>query len=125
MICNEVLYCVVMGSIKLSLLAMYGAIFPQRRFHWALWFTTFLVVAWVIYGSFTGIFACVPVNALWEPGTPGAKCITYGTLVVAAGVHNIILDFIILALPVPMVWSLSMSKQKKWMLIFTFAMGGR
>lgn len=125
MICNKVLYCIVMGLIKLSVLALYGAIFPQRRFHWALWFTTFLLVSWVIYGCSKGIFACVPVQALWDPDTPGATCITYGTLVVAAGVHNIILDFIILALPIPMVWRLSMSKQKKWMLIFTFATGSR
>lgn len=125
MICNEVLYCTVMGLIKLSLLAMYGSIFPQRRFHWALWFTAFLVISWVIYGCLTGILQCVPVQALWDTTIEDDHCITYGTLVIVAGVHNIVLDFIILALPIPMVWSLSMSKQKKRMLVFTFAMGGR
>lgn len=125
MICNEVLYCVVMGLIKLSLLAMYGSIFPQRKFHWALWLTAFLVISWVIYGSLTGILECVPIEALWDTSIKDAKCIEYGTLVVAAGVHNILLDFIILTLPIPMVWRLSMSKQKKRMLMFTFAMGGR
>ncbi|KUI56623.1 hypothetical protein VP1G_04044 [Cytospora mali] len=124
MICNEVLYCTVMGLIKISLLAMYGSIFPQQRFRWVLWFTAFLVVSWVIYGSLTGILQCVPVQALWDTSITNAHCITYGTLVIVAGVQNILLDFIILTLPIPMIWRLSMSKQKKNMLIFTFAMGG-
>lgn len=125
MICNEVLYCLIMGLIKLSIIVMYGSIFPQRRFHWALWFTAFLIVSWVTYGVLTGILECVPLEALWDPSIKDAKCINYGTLVVAAGVHNILLDFIILALPIPLVWALNMSREKKRMLIFTFAMGGR
>lgn len=125
MICNEVLYCTIMGLIKLSLLTMYAGIFPQRKFQWALWCTAFLILSWVIYGSLTGILQCVPVQALWDMSITDAYCIQYGTVVIAAGVQNILLDFIILTLPVPMIWRLSMSRQKKRMLIFTFAMGGR
>ncbi|PSR79597.1 hypothetical protein BD289DRAFT_375278 [Coniella lustricola] len=124
MICNEVLYCFVMGLIKLSLLFLYNSIFPQRQFRWVLWFTAFLIVSWVAYGTLTGILECVPVSALWDTTIAKSYCIDYGTLVVVAGVHNIVLDFIILILPMPLVWRLSMSRQKKFMLVFTFAMGG-
>lgn len=126
MLCNEILYCIVMTLIKLSLLTMYGTIFPQRRYRWALWATAFFCLTWAIWGSLTSIMECIPLKAMWDTSVKNARCIDkFGTLVVVGGAQNILLDFIILALPIPMVLRLHMSTQQKRMLIFTFAMGGR
>lgn len=126
MLCNELLYTAVMCLIKLSLLSLYGSIFPQMRSHWATWITAFLVITWAIWGMLCCVLECIPLQALWDPSIKDAHCIdNFGIQVAVSGAENIVLDLIILTLPVLGVLRLHMSKQQKRMLVFTFAMGGR
>lgn len=42
-----------------------------------------------------------------------------------AGALNIITDLTLLLMPIPLVWRLHTSKQNKWQITMTFALGSR
>lgn len=124
-IINENLYCVCMAFLKFSILSMYGSIFPQRKFHYCLWAVAAFMTCWAISCAFVAIFQCTPIAFGWDPSIVGGTCVNYGALVLVAGICNIITDFVVLAMPIPLVLKLNLSTQRKRMVIFTFAMGGR
>lgn len=123
-IINENLYCVCMAFLKFSILSMYHAIFPQKRFHYCLWAVAIFMACWAISCAFVAIFQCTPIAFGWDPSIAGGTCVNYGALVLVAGICNIVTDFIVLAMPIPLVLKLNLSTQRKRMVIFTFAMGG-
>ncbi|KAI2625567.1 hypothetical protein GGR54DRAFT_505314 [Hypoxylon sp. NC1633] len=121
---DENAYFCSMASIKLSILTLYGSIFTSRRFHACLWAVAVVMVAWAVSCGFTSIFQCTPIPYNWDRSIEGGSCINYGVCVLVAGIINIITDFIILGMTIPMILPLHIPKQKKWLLVFTFAMGG-
>ncbi|KAI2768087.1 hypothetical protein F4815DRAFT_68448 [Daldinia loculata] len=123
-VCDEVLYTISLGFIKLSILRLYGSIFQSRRFHCCLWTFAVLVIVFHSTASIIDIFECRPIAFSWDTTIQFASCINYGLFVLLTGVVNIITDFIILCAPIPLVLRLQTSKHKKRLLIFTFAMGG-
>ncbi|KAI1477934.1 hypothetical protein K445DRAFT_307757 [Daldinia sp. EC12] len=119
----EVFYYVCIGFIKFSILSFYGAIFSSKRFQISLWIVGAFVAAWSISSTVVSIFQCTPIEFAWDTSIPGGFCINYGVLVLVAGVINVITDFVILALPIPMILRLQVTKQKRFQLVFIFATG--
>ncbi|KAI1258798.1 hypothetical protein F5Y18DRAFT_412152 [Xylariaceae sp. FL1019] len=123
-ISNENLYLYAMAFIKFSILTLYGTIFPSRPFHYCLWTVASVVGAWAISLSFVAIFQCTPIAYGWDIAVTGGYCLNYGLAVLIAGVVNIITDFTILLMPIPLILKLHVNKRKKRLLIFTFCLGG-
>lgn len=73
---------------------------------------------------FPSIFSCYPVEKSWDSSIPG-YCINYGTVTLVIGILNVIFDFAILGLPMPMLWKLRMSTRRKIWLSGVFAIGCR
>ncbi|POS80965.1 hypothetical protein DHEL01_v200638 [Diaporthe helianthi] len=122
-IATEVCYYLSMGFLKSSILRLYGSIFISRRFHACLWAVGAFVAGWTISAAGVSIGQCTPIAYGWDQTIPGGSCVKYGLLVLVAGVLNVVTDLIILVLPIPSVLRLQISKQKKYLIIFTFAMG--
>ncbi|KAF4630097.1 hypothetical protein G7Y89_g8043 [Cudoniella acicularis] len=120
---DENTYCFAMAFIKLSILKMYGDIFISKRFHYCLWAVAVFMIAWATAFSLTAIFQCTPIAFNWDITITDGFCINYGAVVMAAGAFNIATDLTILVMPIPMVLRLHTSKQKKWQVIFAFALG--
>ena len=80
-------------------------------------------------GSYTlaynlvAIFQCVPVKASWDTSIHGT-CVDLATEYFVAGITNVLTDIIILVLPIPLVWQLQVSVQKRWLIYGTFMLGG-
>lgn len=123
-IVDENTYSFSMACIKISILTLYGDIFSSRRFHYCLWTTAAVISAWALSCAFTAIFQCTPIAFNWDRSIEGGYCVKYAISLLVAGIINIITDFVILGLPIPMILRLRISKQKKWLLCFTFAAGG-
>ncbi|KAI0972146.1 hypothetical protein F4678DRAFT_472144 [Xylaria arbuscula] len=119
----EVFYYLCIGSIKLSILSFYGTIFTVKQFRPYLWTMALIVIAWCIASVVVSIAQCLPFQFGWDKTISGGVCINYGLLVLSAGIINVITDFIILCLPIPLILRLHISSQKKYLLIFTFASG--
>ena len=96
-------------AIKTSLLLLYYRIFGVVH-----WFRWLLVIAWSIVllhyviALFIGIFECTPVAFYWDKTIIGGTCINENKFYQWIGVANLLIDFMILCLTMPMVWRLQL-----------------
>ena len=75
-----------------------------------------------IASFFGDIFQCVPLRKLWIPTVPG-RCINFEALIIAGGVLNVVTDFAILGLPMPLLWRLEAPTRRKRLLSIVFSFG--
>ncbi|KAI0537287.1 hypothetical protein GGR58DRAFT_355458 [Xylaria digitata] len=123
-ISSEVIYSVVIVCIKWSILAFYGRIFPHKQFHWALLAVGVFMGAWMFTTVFAIIFQCVPIEYNWNMTIQGGHCIAIGQFALVTSILNVVTDVSILILPLPLVWKLNVTHQKRWALIVLFSLGG-
>lgn len=107
-----VIYAIGVVSIKLSLIFLYRRIFPNRQLHIALWIVGGVVVCMGIAAAFLAVFSCVPVNASWDHRVK-RRCIDSDTWTTIYGSQNVVTDFVLLFLPMPLVWRLNMATARK------------
>lgn len=114
------------GSVtlaKVSILLFYQRIFQIRKpFRIASWAVGFLVFGFFVSNEFGLIFSFSPVEAQWKVWMPFTT-IKIVEFWVAEGIINIVLDFIVLCLPQPLVWKLKMSWKQKVLLSGVFCLG--
>ncbi|KAI4232873.1 MAG: hypothetical protein L6R40_007277 [Gallowayella cf. fulva] len=113
----EFLWSVGITCIKLSILLFYRRLFPQqntsnrwRACHLALCIASGILGVISLFGS---AFQCTPVKFLWDPTIPGGHCINFSAFARFTSVVNIVTDVLILAMPIPIVWSLQLERSKK------------
>ncbi|QKX52999.1 uncharacterized protein TRUGW13939_00070 [Talaromyces rugulosus] len=119
---NEITYTMSLAFVKFSILLFYDRIFPNKGLRKAFLATALFIIAWIITSIFGSIFACVPVNKQWDPAVPG-KCMAFGSFVLGISIINIITDFTLLILPMPVIWGLNMKRTKKILTILTLVAG--
>ncbi|KAF2876436.1 hypothetical protein BDV95DRAFT_458081, partial [Massariosphaeria phaeospora] len=121
-------YNVCIPCIKLSILCLYARIFARATawFTPTLYLTAVFILLLTIPQSFTHIFQCIPVESLWRDFGPGFKvyCINFQAAIVSIGVLHIVTDWFILALPVPVIFSLKLEPRAKWTICSLFFIGG-
>ena len=110
-------------TVKLSFLYFYRRLFPQSSFKVALLAIGAFIISSSVAFLFLDILQCVPPASQWEPAVKG-KCVNFTAVVLAAGVINVVTDFAILLLPMPVLWNLKVSGARKRMIICTFMLGG-
>lgn len=79
-------------------------------------------MCWYIAAIICTILQCNPVAGVWDVAL-NAVCFDKQHLYWGAGISNMFLDIIILCLPMPVIWSLQLSKQKKAGLTLIFLTG--
>ncbi|KAF9890973.1 hypothetical protein FE257_005230 [Aspergillus nanangensis] len=73
---------------------------------------------------FLSIFQCNPVRAYWEISpTYDYTCMHSGAIVFAASVINIFTDFLVTALPMPLIWNLKLPTRQRLAVISIFGLG--
>ncbi|MCJ1313891.1 hypothetical protein MMC25_007571 [Agyrium rufum] len=120
----EVIYNPAIIAIKGSILLLYARLFPGREFRKLLWGSFAFVVIYSVIQAFLDIFQCVPVSAVWDPTVQNPRCIDLDSGLIVCSSINIATDVLILALPVPKLWALKISTEKKVQLIGIFLVGG-
>ncbi|KAJ5708018.1 hypothetical protein N7488_007819 [Penicillium malachiteum] len=118
----EALYVLTIMTVKCAILMFYRRVFPQKWFHTCIWVMVALVISYNISSFFATILQCVPVKHQWDTSVP-ATCIDYFAVVVYAGVFNVVTDFMILGMPIPLILKLQVSQNKKRGLIIVFSWG--
>jgi len=116
------LYVFGMVCVKFSILLLYARIFRSPVFTRALYALAAFIAAWALTAFFASIFNCYPISSAWDPSITG-RCIDYGKVTLVIGILNVLIDFTMLAYPIPMVWGLNMSTRRKILLSLTFAAG--
>lgn len=119
----EVIYALAIAAVKLSVLLLYRRLFPNRHFQVILWCVGAFILCYTIIGILVCIFECQPIEVAWEPSTKG-RCIHLSIATMFMACMNFITDFVTLLLPMPLLWRLQISKERKLQLIGIFLTGG-
>ncbi|KAJ5936610.1 hypothetical protein N7466_003060 [Penicillium verhagenii] len=119
---NQFTYFVLCPSIKISIICFYRRVFTTPRFQQYTFALNCLIAAWG-----TGIFLacagqCQPLNAYWNKSIAG-HCFNANLFFIVNQAFNVLMDFVILVLPVPMIWNLHRAWQDKLALNGVFAIG--
>ena len=79
----------------------------------------FLVVnaiAWFI----PSVVVCHPISTYWSLKVQSGRCINFNVFGTWISLPHIVSDLLIMALPLPLLWTMQMSKAKKIGLALTF-----
>jgi hypothetical protein len=123
----ETLYLVILTLTKNSILWFYLRIFPNRIFR----ICSFVTMAWVkisgVIFVFLQLFQCVPVQFIWDgwkKGDFGAhQCLDVTALAFTTATFGIAQDVVILALPLPLLAKLEVSRRSKLGIMLMFSLG--
>lgn len=78
--------------------------------------------AWAVAFMVLAFAQCVPVRKQWHPEIEGT-CVDRGAFYGYISLPNIIIDAVMLALPVPVIWKLQLKRNQKWILAPIFLIG--
>ncbi|KAL9066444.1 MAG: hypothetical protein Q9161_007583 [Pseudevernia consocians] len=120
---DDLIYNTGLTVVKLSVLLFYVRIFRIVLVYQVIfWIVAFLVISWGIAINFLAIFSCTPIHKSWDPTIPG-HCLKTGNTFLGATIPNIVIDFILLLLPIPMLWRLHVEILSKIALVGVFSAG--
>jgi hypothetical protein len=74
---------------------------------------------------FVAIFICRPIAFNWDHNIEGGKCGSQTVSFITVGVCDLIIDCLVFALPLPMIWNLQVSTGKRMALFGIFGLGIR
>ncbi|KAJ5310755.1 isoflavone reductase family protein [Penicillium atrosanguineum] len=119
---NQFTYFILCPAIKISIICFYRRVFTTPKFQTFTFGLNILIGAWGL-----GIFLacagqCRPLRAYWDGSVTGT-CFNADEFFIVNQAFNVLMDFIILILPVPMIWNLHRAWQDKLALNGVFALG--
>ncbi|KAE8360260.1 hypothetical protein BDV27DRAFT_42955 [Aspergillus caelatus] len=108
---------------KISAVFFYARVFRSNNsaFRINLWIIGALVAGWLISAEISTIFQCNPIAKAWNTTLPGT-CIKQYDWYLSTAILSTVIDFYILILPIPMIWSLKMSLRRRIYLLICFFM---
>ncbi|OLN96779.1 hypothetical protein CCHL11_02400 [Colletotrichum chlorophyti] len=118
---NELMYPLGLATARLSLVVLYHRIFGLFKARYYLYGLVAFIGAWSIYATVPTIVACIPVENFW---TTHKNCLDLSRLYLSIAIGSIITDFILIIIPIPYAMRLTMSFNKKMLLIMSFVFGG-
>lgn len=116
-------YATTIWLIKVSALLLYARIFKiNHRFLKVLWVFGGIITAWWIVTCITPWLWCRPLQKIINPLIPGT-CHNASGWYAASAFINAFFDFVVLILPVPVIWRLQMTFHRKAVITLLFFVG--
>jgi len=109
---------------KLSILTLFLRFISQRNLRVAVYTTMAIVVAYSLVTSFEWVYACQPLEKLWDLTVAGGSCIDWLKITVFNGFMNTTTDAVILVLPVLFLRKLQLPKKQKIGIVVLLMAGG-
>lgn len=110
--------------VKLSLLSLYLQLFKsQLLFRILAYIVATLSTMLALSGILLGILFCQPFAYNWDHTIEGGHCGDSPKFQLSTAIVNMLLDFFVVLLPMPVLWSLKMSRKRKLMLSAIFSLG--
>jgi hypothetical protein len=117
------MYCMGINLAKLSALSFYLRVFKTPTTQRATKCVMALVGTWTVFAVLYCLLSCFPLRKFWTV-QGAAECPDRTTTVyLPAVVFSIVTDLVILAIPVPKIWSLKTDRGNKIGLTCLFAIG--
>ncbi|KAL9082906.1 MAG: hypothetical protein Q9159_006107 [Coniocarpon cinnabarinum] len=119
-----VLQPLALGFIKTSVLCFYRRIFPQELFEYCSRLLIIFVFGWSCSMSLAGILQCGgEPGYFWTQTTQATQC--HAPAVSGAFIClDVVLDFIIVSMPIPLVLNLQMALRQRVLAVIVFLGGG-
>ncbi|WDK17280.1 integral membrane protein [Colletotrichum graminicola] len=118
----QMLYVVIIIMVKTAIVAFFARIFPRRKFQIAVYIVLAVLLCHGLLFVLLIMFECAPVAAIWDR-TLERKCIDLNAVTLASAILSIIEDFVILAMPIPELRRLELTRKKKSAVILLFSLG--
>ncbi|KAM0329411.1 hypothetical protein ACHAQA_004718 [Verticillium albo-atrum] len=119
----QMLYIMIQVFAKISILLFFSRIFQVRWFLVTVRaFIAFLILHGLLFVLLVA-FQCTPVSSVWDRSNLDRTCINMTAVGYAGAVCSIVEDLVIMALPVPELLKLQLTKKKKIALAIIFALG--
>lgn len=80
-------------------------------------------VAYLVACFITFFALCRPIEFFWDPTIPGGVCGDRFLPFLLSSVFNLVLDFVIFILPLPVLWGLQLKTRRKLALTVVFGVG--
>ncbi|KAJ1325334.1 hypothetical protein MN608_10046 [Microdochium nivale] len=117
----EIIYVPCLALSKASMLFFYRRVFSTTSMHRVIDISLVVVFCWAIAFECACIFICKPINFFWLRQGEGS-CGEYVPMIQSLIATNAFGDLIIMALPIPVVWSLQMRRNEKVGVLSSFAL---
>lgn len=122
---TTIIYVPMVFTVKLALLSVMLRIFaPDKKKVTVIWVSLAVLMLYYIIALFIKVFFCHPISTYWMGVSNGGACIDQQKVIIGDSVISIVSDLWILILPVPMLWSLHISRIKKLRVIGMLGAGG-
>ncbi|KAJ5640441.1 hypothetical protein N7528_000066 [Penicillium herquei] len=120
-----ILYCPMALFTKVALLSILTRIFaPYRGKVWFIYIFLGCLCTYYTVALIVKIRMCNPIPEYWLNNIEGATCLDQTAALIADSVISLVSDIIILVLPLPLTWSLQMSRNRKLRVIGILSAGG-
>ncbi|KAJ5176254.1 uncharacterized protein N7482_002131 [Penicillium canariense] len=118
---SQFMWAISIAGFRLSILAFYVQAFTTKIFRYFAYGAMTIVCLFFIGSITTTLTLCRPIASNWDKSIHG-KCGDEATAMLAAAAFNMALDIGIVVLPLPVIWGLHMSTQKKAAVMATFTL---
>ncbi|KAJ5700183.1 hypothetical protein N7536_003196 [Penicillium majusculum] len=120
-----ILYCPMALFVKIALLAILTRIFaPFRGKVWFIYIFLGCLCCYYTVALIVKIRICGPIPRYWLGDQVPGSCLDQTAALIADSVISVVSDLIILILPLPLTWSLQMSRNRKLRVIGLLGAGG-
>ncbi|OQD87768.1 hypothetical protein PENANT_c005G10077 [Penicillium antarcticum] len=120
-----ILYCPMALFVKIALLSILTRIFsPYRGKVWFIYIFLGCLCCYYIVALIIKIRMCDPIPMYWLGPVEGGSCLDQTAALIADSVISVVSDIIILILPLPLTWSLQMSRNRKLRVMGLLGAGG-
>jgi hypothetical protein len=118
-------HTVAMAFIRISVGLFYGRLFciAVPSFQWQVHANTALNFIWLLGLNLAAAFECTPVSGFWDKSINGAKCMPTLNIQLGSVMPSVALDLVALIMPLPIIWKLHLSPNRKALLLATFILG--
>ena len=120
---SYIFYAVAICLTKLSIIATYLRIIPQKSFQRLIYAIGAVIVALCITSVFVTVFQCTPVHSAWNFTLTERKCLPYVTFLYVSSSVNMVTDILLCLVPLPFIWRLRIPKQQRVVLCCLFGVG--
>ncbi|CVK93171.1 uncharacterized protein FPRO_04463 [Fusarium proliferatum ET1] len=119
-------YILDMMFIKLSIGVFLLRLCVKRVYVWIIRISLAIISIWSVVLFFWNLFQCKPVEMQWDFRIKDGTCVSADQIVSAAyaiSVMTVVSDWLYALLPIPMLWSVKMTKQAKTTVIAILGLG--
>ncbi|KAJ4152980.1 hypothetical protein LMH87_009495 [Akanthomyces muscarius] len=120
---NQFTYFILCPALRLSIVCFYRRLFTTRTFQRVSTAIMWIIGLWGAAIFLVCALQCRPLAGYWDKSIK-AQCIDGNQFFIVNQIFNVIMDFVLLALPLPIILRLNRSWADRFALAGVFALGG-